>query len=457
MRRRNFLEATLTLGLAGATPTLAGSTLAKQAKVFPKRLASNNIAGITLEELRDDYHHRLFNEYLPFWEKEAIDKQYGGIMCELNADGTVYNGLKNSWYQGRGLWVYSFLYNNFGRDQRWLDVANGIYKFLSEFMAVGAGKWVDKTERNGKVIDGVNPVIYGSLFIAEGLIEYGKATGNKRHIELAKESIRIAIKSYDSPDYNNIGVSYTVAKVPSKGLRSLGHSMVLLRVLSQLLAFEQDPEFEVLIDEHLDAILNRFWNSDYGITNEFLMHDYSRFNDYAGCMYTGHAIETYWMVMSEAIRRKDENLFSTANDRIQRLIELSWDYIFDGCASMDYLVFDIPGYSRGPKYEVKMMWTHCEIMIGCMTAIEYTGKNWAKEWYQRTRTFTHQTMPCEAQGVWRQAVDRLGKDRERKKVQISPKRRGNYHQPRYLMLNLLSLNRMIQNKGQLTPFPINSD
>jgi len=320
-------------------------------------------------------------------------------------------------------------------------------------MYAGGGKWYDKTRRNGTLIEGVGPVIFGWLFVAEGLTEYARATGNKKDLELAKESIRIAIKAYESPDYNNLYSTFTVAKVPPQGLRSQGHSMVLLRVLTQLLTHDQDSELEAMVDEHVDAIMNRFWNPDYGIANEFLKHDYSRFPEYAGCMYTGHAIETYWMVMFEALRRKDRKLFDTAKDRLRRLVQLSWDYIFSGCASMDYLVFDLPDRSRGPKYEVKMMWTQCEILIGCMTALEYTGEVWAKEWYERARAFTFRTMPCEAPGVWRQAVDRFGKNHERKGLAISTKRRGNYHQPRSMMLNLLSLERMLRNQGQWTPFP----
>ncbi len=126
MRRREFLGTALAAGLAGAVPASAGP-MAVKSPLRPTAFATlpSEIAGMSLVELRDDYRNRLFNEYLPFWENGGIDRQYGGIMCELNADGTVADGLKNSWYQGRGLWVYSFLYNHFGQDRRWLEVADG--------------------------------------------------------------------------------------------------------------------------------------------------------------------------------------------------------------------------------------------------------------------------------------------------------------------------------------------
>lgn len=54
-------------------------------------------------------------------------------------------------------------------------------------------------------------------------------------------------------------------------------------------------------------------------------------------------------------------------------------------------------------------------------------------------------------GVWDQAVDRLGRKIARK--DYHPKRKGNFHQPRYMMLDMLILERMIKNQGKLTPFP----
>ena len=80
------------------------------------------VNGMTLQKLRDDYKERIFRQYLPFWDKGGYDSKYGGFMCELNNDGSVRNDEKYIWYQGRGIWVYSYLYNNFGKNEQYLDV-----------------------------------------------------------------------------------------------------------------------------------------------------------------------------------------------------------------------------------------------------------------------------------------------------------------------------------------------
>ena len=197
--------------------------------------------------------------------------------------------------------------------------------------------------------------------------------------------------------------------------------------------------------------MNRFWNPEYGIANEYLRHDYTRIPEAAEHMFAGHALETLWIVMHEALRTGDRALFTTAKNRIRRLLEMCWDYVFDGWGDGNFFVHQTPDHRRGPEYEVKTMWAHCEILIACITILEYTGEVWAKEWYERTRAFTLRTMANTGHGVWRQAVDRYGKDLKR--AGVSSKRKGNFHQPRCLMMNLLSLERMIQNAGKLTPFP----
>ena len=81
-------------------------------------LPVGTIAGKTLEELREDYRHRLFDRYLPFWHNGGYDEERGGFLCYLNDDGTVYNDEKPLWFQARAVYIFSLLYNEFGHNPR---------------------------------------------------------------------------------------------------------------------------------------------------------------------------------------------------------------------------------------------------------------------------------------------------------------------------------------------------
>ncbi|MHC4123141.1 MAG: AGE family epimerase/isomerase [Planctomycetota bacterium] len=444
MKRREFLQVTAAAGLANPTSAFAKGRVCRR-QPGPETQLPNKIDAMTLTQLRDDCYGRLFNKYLPFWDKGGYDKELGGFMCELNEDGSVHNDQKDSWYQGRGIWVYSFLYNNFGGDKRFLEIAGKSRDFMVKHMYAGNGNWIQLVRRDGRAIksdklnaQGSSADIFGALFVAAGLAEYYKATGDKQSLELAKISIAESIKRYERPNYLK------------KGLRTMTCSFMLVWTLSQFLSCSSDAEFEKVAAEHVDALISRFWNPKYEIMNSELNHDYSRIPSTEGLVRSDHTIESLWMVMFEAVRTKDRKVFDLAASRFRRVLEMGWDYVFDGYAS-SFSVFGDDGHVQGGDFELKKMWTHSEILIGCLSILEYTGQIWTADWYARARRYILKTMATDF-GIWRQAVDRFGKPKDR--AIVSAYRRGNFHQPRCLMLNLLSLNRMIKNKGSITEFPV---
>ena len=411
-------------------------------------LLPDSLAGLSLAGLREDYHQRLFDQYFPFWLKGGYDSTLGGFICNLETDGSPVDDEKNLWFQGRGVWVYSFLYNNFGGDPAYLVLAEKTRNFMLEHMYAGEGRWYERVHRDGSLLEGVAGNVYGALFTASGLVEYYQAAGRKEDLELAKETLQAALKAYDDPEYEG---QFMPKGMPVRGVRAQGHSMVILCLLTRLLTVDPDPELERLAGEQLELIMNRFYNPEYGISNEYLAHDYSRIPGYEDQMFPGHSIEVLWMVMFEALRIKDRAVFDTAAARLRRYLELSWDNIFGGLASGNYFVFGTAERIQGTDYKEKTMWLQCEALVGCLTVLEYTGAPWAAEWYEKVRAYTLRTVANNNIGVWDQAADRRGKSVTR--AEYHPKRRCNFHQPRCLMLNLLSLERMIGNQGKLTPFP----
>jgi mannose/cellobiose epimerase-like protein (N-acyl-D-glucosamine 2-epimerase family) len=359
----------------------------------------------------------------------------GGFSCELHDDGSVQNDQKYIWYQGRWIWVYSYLYNNLCGDKGQLAIAKKSRDFMIDKMYAGGGKWNEHVKRDGTLLKGVGASIYGWLFAAIGLIEYYKASGDAESLKLAEESIRTAWRDYESDDYKGVDTGYTSVIVDdSTGLRCHGHSMIFVWVLTELLKVRKSDEFERIQAANVDAIVNRFWNAELGIVNEFCNHDYSRFTGAAEHMYAGHALEGCWMLMAEAERKGDAKLFDTATGRFKRVLKLCWDPIFDGFADTNFYAVKTGDHCAGPDFDEKTMWANCEILIGCMMLMEKRQDTWAAEWYKRAEDYLfahHANTEC---GIWRQAVDRRGNDKTR--VGISPYRKGNFHQPRMLMMNL---------------------
>ena len=326
-----------------------------------------------------------------------------------------------------------------------------IRDFIINNMYRGDGRWICSADRRGTAIEstvaqGSEKDIYGALFAAAGLIELYRATGNIHELNIAKTSIWSAVEAYENPGYEGVNVNGT----DKKGLRTLGHSFMIIWPLTNLLSFYHDQQLEKLQKEHVNHIMNKFWNPEFGIVNENLFHDYTRIPGHESVMSAGHSLETLWMVFHEAIRTKDNQLFETSKNRIRRLIEMNWDYVFGGLGTEDFYVFGTGEKCPGPSFDLKSMWAHTEVLIATMTIYEQTGEVWAKEWYERCRRYCLKTMANTTHGIWRQAVDRFGKDKQRPGITIY--RKENFHQIRYMMMNYLSLERMINNKGKIQTF-----
>jgi len=394
---------------------------------------------LPLKQLRDQYRRDLFDDFLPFMEKYVIDPEFGGFRCNTDHFGNRLNHNKSSWFEGRGTWVYSFLYNNFRRDQKYLDIARGSIDLVTKIKPHGDELWPKEITREGQPLTSADGEIYGDLFIAEGLAEFSKATGDRSFWDEAKQILLKCVRLYDRPDYRpTIGQTYLGPSArPFPGARIQGVWMTLVRAATQMLEIRPDAAIEGVANRCVDAIVNHHYNPEFGLINELLNHDLSRpANEYAQLVYTGHCIENLWMLMLEAVRRRDEVLFDKLAGWFERHVEVAWDDVYGG-------VFrNLQNVDRNVWSVDKVLWAQEEVLIGSLLILERRGHEWAAELFQRTNSYVREkfVLKKHESPLWMYASDRKATYEAFLKM---PKRVENFHHPRHLMLNLLRLERML--------------
>ena len=411
----------------------------EQAQKVPAAASKGALGGLTLEELGKQYRYDLFDDFLAFLDSYVIDHEYGGFMCNTDRSGNNLSTNKGAWYEGRGIWVYSYLYNKVKADPHYLEVARKSVEFILKHRPEGNEFWPGSFSKEGEPLGGPGN-IYGGLFIANGLSEYSKAVRDDSYWDIAKDILMRHMNRYDSPDYE-YNVGYGPEVTPIKAPRVLGHWMVLLRLATQMLEFKSDSDVESIADRSIDAIMNYHYNPDFGLMNEGLNHDLSRTdNGLEQFSYTGHAIETLWMVFFEAERRKDKALYERAVEMFKRHVEIAWDDVYGGAFRCLLHVDD-------NLWRVdKVLWLQEEVLIGTLFMIEHTGDSWAQEWFSKMFTYVQDKFPLKQYGypIWILSGDR--------KVTFVEKagRVGNFHHPRHLMLNLNSIDRMIKRENTIS-------
>ena len=283
-----------------------------------------------LRQMRNTYAHELFERYLPFLERFVLDQEFGGFCCHTTPSGVRRSDQKRTWFEGRGMWVYAYLYNNFGREQRHLDVALRSHDLLARSGPAAPNDLRPSLlHRDGSPAGPPDTEVYSDLFVAEGLAELARATDDDAMADVARATVMRCVAHYDSPAYAaQIGRTYLGAEAPPlAGARVLGVWMVLIRTVSQLLELRPDEELEALMQRCLDAVLDRHLNPRFQLLNELLSHDLSPAPPYDRLVYLGHAIETLWIVLSEARRRADVRLFERTAVSFRRHCEVAIDRV----------------------------------------------------------------------------------------------------------------------------------
>ena len=457
MKRRAFLALTGTaavqLGIArpGSAQSVSGPC---RDGTSPSEL---RLAGMSLPELRQRLYDQLFQVLLPFWDKHGIDHENGGLMCSLDYDGTLLNTDKNLWFLGRAIWVYSSLYNHFGKNPQFLEVASKTKEFVFKYALQKDGWWAEELSREGKVLRPFSGDTEGMYHLAEGLHEYATASGDDQSREAAFALLKKLFRYFDSPAFRYRGADFQYLWGSKRAVRPQGLWFLNLSIATQMLERGNDPEIAAIADRALDAIMNRHYNPDIGLNTEMLYFDFSRPKEEAQKSRFGHCVETLWMVMDEANRRKDAALWATCAERIRHHLDVGWDYVYGGLSqwvNVDHPCYQWPVetppgthlelHFTGEYEYMKPLWAQNEVLVAALTVFERTHAEWAARYFEMSFNIINEKFSQKNRGYPAGYI--LFADRR-----ITPQphvgRQDNYHPLRQLILNILTLDRMIRRGG----------
>jgi len=384
---------------------------------------------LNIEQLQEKYRKALFDKFLPNMDEYVIDHELGGFMCSVNIlTRELASTNKKTWFEGRGIWVYSFLYNHFKKDPHYLEVARKSKDFILKLLPSDDRFYFSEYTREGKPLSDTEGDIYGNLFVAEGLIEYSKASGEKQYLGQAKKIILKAVERYDSPDFYYPYKS----KSPEKGPRILGHWMILLSLATQMLRQEHNKEMETLAERCIEAIMKHHLNPEYGLLNEALDHNLAPLSDDVARQFgdIGHGCETLAFVMNYAVLKKDANLFKESSEAFKRHVEVAKDRVYGG------YFLTMPNVNENVYELKKMQWLPEEILLGTLTLVEHTGDEWALNTFIETEAYLREKF---TRSEYAFSID----SGDRKLEEYSLIRAEHYHYPRQLMVSLLAFERMI--------------
>jgi hypothetical protein len=159
-----------------------------------------------------------------------------------------------------------------------------------------------------------------------------------------------------------------------------------------------------------------------------------------------------WMAMDEADRRGDRKLWDTCAERMRRHLEVGWDRVYGGLAQ--WVDVDQGGFQWPPETPVgtnfafhfvgeynymKTLWGMNETLVGTLRVFERTRAEWAVQYFGMAHKIIADHFSLKKRGLPGYV---LFTDRQFT-VEAHAARQDNYHPIRQLMLNILTLDRML--------------
>ncbi len=443
MKRRTFLLSGGVLPAATLFQARRGNRKPDAAPHGREPLAGDGrlcLAGTTLPELAARYRRELFEVVLPFWQAHGIDREHGGFICALGHDGTRLSTDKLLVFQGRGLWVWSTLHQQFGGSAEHLAVARDTCRFCLEHMRRPDGTWRSRVARDGRPVEGPDADLSALLCLAEGLHAYGEAAGEEEPATLARAVLLDAVARGTGPG------------TPSRQ----GFWFFTLLACTGMLARRKNDEIERLAGRAADALVTRHHTPDTGLHDEVLTPDFSRSPEQAGFTVFGHSVEGLWMLMDHAVRIGDEALIDLLAVRLKHHLDVGWDRVYGGLAHA--VRVDRGGYvwpverplgtvaefhAVGEYHYMKSFWSLAEVLVATLKVLERRRAPWAADYFGLAQRVLDDRLSLRPLG---HPLYTLFTDRRLTRGTRTG-RAENYHHPRMLMLNLLALDRMIAREG----------
>ena len=358
----------------------------------------------------------LLNEILPFWMKNSIDYEYGGIITTVDREGKIFDYEKNVWFLGRTMYTYSVVYNTIEKNEEYLKIAKHMYDFMPK-CEYSENRLPFIVNREGKpIVKG--DAYYSETFAAIGLAEYYIATGDKSAWEKATRYFDLAYSLYDkelslTPDIDG-------ARPTTK---ALGPSMIMLNVCQIMRKVEREKYHNIAkrcADEIISHLTPMGLLENVGMNGEFIDSAFGREIN------PGHSLEAAWFLLAEAIYRNDDYMKAKAKE----IIDISWKIGYRDGAIIAFA--DCLGNpSLYLEWDMKIMWPQCEALIALRLAYSVFKEEKYLENYNALREYVFSHYPDKEYGEWYYVLHSDGTVANTLKGNFS---KGPYHLPRMLIL-----------------------
>ncbi len=349
-----------------------------------------------LNYLKRFFYDKLLNDTMKFWIPRCVDSKDGGFLTYLDRQGRVLNTDKSGWVQGRLTWLFSRMYNEFEKDEKWLTLGTHGYKFLKNHIIDETGRGYFTVTKTGEWVRR-RRYLFTEVFAVIGFAEYYRASHNKEALNLARKVLNTILELSKKPDALEPKYNPIIVKTRThSATMSMIFTLQVMRDASN--NEEEQKKYTAMIDTYIEEIFKYFVHPEKKALLETVGLNGELLNNPAGrCINPGHAIETAWFIITEGRYRNDTTLIERALPILDWSLELGWDKKYGGLFSF----LDVEGYQpEQVEWDMKYWWPHTEAMYATLLAHHLTGKEKYLIWFEKLFEWSYNHFPDPEYGEW---------------------------------------------------------
>ena len=365
----------------------------------------------------ENYKEDLTHNIMPFWLKNGLDKEHGGIYTCVARNGQLIDTTKSVWFQGRFAFICSYAYNNIEKNPAKLTL-----DFIEKHCFDTDGRMYFEVAADGTPLR-KRRYVFSESFAAIAMSEYALATGNKEYAQKALDLFKRMRHFLNTPGILEPKYLPTV--------QAQGHSitMIMVNVASSIKKVISDPELDAQIEESIYALKNYFMHSEFKALLEMVGPKGEFIDTMNGrTINPGHCIETSWFLFDVARNmNNNKELIDMALTILDWSWEWGWDKQYGGIINFkDCKNLPPQDYSQ----DMKFWWPQTEAIIANLYAYKLTKDEKYLKRHKQISDWTYAHFPDSEFGEWYGYLHRDGTVAQPAKGNLF---KGPFHIPRMMI------------------------
>ena len=238
-----------------------------------------------------EFRRWLFEDALPFWAEVGLDRTYGGVIEQLNLDGTPRHGdIRRLRVAARQIYVYSHA-KLMGFEKGADDVINHALSHLFNKGWHPDGGWIHLFTPDGEVKDATRDS-YDQAFVIFALAWAYRATGREDLRDWIDRSLAFMDRELADPMHGGF-----YEALPTALPRRANPHMHYLEAMLSAWAATKEHDFLVRAGRIVDLFEDKFFDPDTWTLTEFFTSDWQTApGDQGQIAIPGHHYEWVWLL-----------------------------------------------------------------------------------------------------------------------------------------------------------------